>query len=317
MLDHLPKYPRTTTQVCRQRPLGQPHCYNDSVKCPCPHLTVFTMASNATDDKGHVEKPPVSGYYSGWPVFPSEHLDVDSLGDGARVANATASLAAISPSSLAVLDLPAHVKMSAGTGPGPSSPAEPGAQPVPIAKALDDWLTWMISSPRPWGTPWAPNQQRGNLFPFKTPGIAGGLEEIGVSMVINDMLLLVTGWPRRDPIIRLFPVWRKTAGAGPASFHGLRAKGGWVVSASYNNLTDEVSDVQIRSDAGRPCALLSPWARASGVGAVAVTTMAGAEEVPVSWRSNDERGAILEWNTTAGAVYSVVPTPSGALNAHV
>ena len=178
---------------------------------------------------------------------------------------------------------------------------------MPMIKGLHDWLTWTISSPRPW-TPWAPDQHRGNLFPFMTPNYAGGLEEIGVTMLINDMLLLVTGWPRHDPILRLFPVWRYAAGAGSASFRGLRAKGGFVVSAAYNNETDHVSGVEIRSDVGRLCALLSPWPRASGDGAVTVLTASGAK-VPVSWRGNDARGAIFEWNTTAGGLYSVAPTP--------
>ena len=31
-------------------------------------------------------------------------------------------------------------------------------------------------------------------------------------MVVNDMLLLVTGWPQQDPVLRLFPVWRLSAG---------------------------------------------------------------------------------------------------------
>ena len=308
----------STVTQCRQRArnsllTANPRFLDTSLNLlnspQCTHARVFTMAANGTDDKGNAEKLPISGYYSGWPVFPAEHLDVDSPGDDGAVASSTAySLTSVSPTSLAVIDLPASIKMSAGRTAGPVSPLEPGAQPVPLMKALHDWLIWSVSSPRPWGTPWAKDQQRGNLFPFITPNYVGGLEEIGVSMMINDMLLLVTGWPRQDPIIRLFPVWRYAAGAGPASFQKLRSKGAFVVSASYDNVTDEVSDVKIESDAGRPCALLSPWARASGEGAVAVTTATGAE-VPVYWRTNDARGAILEWNTSAGGVYSVVPTP--------
>ena len=213
-----------------------------------------------------------------------------------------------------VLDWPHGVRVSAGRGQGPFDPVEPGAQPVPLLKGLTDWLTWTTTAPRPW-TPVHPDQARGNLFPFVTSGsdpkvevYAGGLEEIGLSMAINDMLLLVTGWPRQDPVIRLFPVWRLSAGAGPASFSGLRAKGGFVISAAWNNATDEVSGVKIVSDSGRRCALLSPWARATHPGSVLVVGRNGSE-VPVHWRSGDPRGAIVEWATTKGAEYELHPVP--------
>lgn len=127
-------------------------------------------------------------------------------------------------------------------------------------------------------------------------------------MVINDMLLLVTGWPRQDPVIRLFPVWRLSVGAGPASFSGLRAKGGFEVSAAWNNATDEVSGVKIVSGSGRRCALLSPWARATGPGSVRVLGSNGGE-VAVQWRSGDPRGAIVEWATTQGEAYELHPSP--------
>ena len=39
------------------------------------------------------------------------------------------------------------------------------------------------------------------------------------------MLEHLPPYPRATRLIRLFPVWRKTAGAGSASFRGLRGKG--------------------------------------------------------------------------------------------
>ena len=48
MYDHLPAYPRTGVEVCHQRPLGQPHCYNDSKRCPCQHMTVFVVRESQT-----------------------------------------------------------------------------------------------------------------------------------------------------------------------------------------------------------------------------------------------------------------------------
>ena len=229
MYNHLPPYTRTNLTCCRKGPGG---CYNNS-RCPCTQATVFQMVGNATDHQGVPLPQPrvISGYYGSWPVFPAEHLDADSLGpDGVDAAATAGEMFATAPNSLGVLDWPHGVRMSAGRkAAGPYDPLEPGAQPVPLVQALTDWFTWTTTSPRPW-TPWHADQARGNLFPFVTLGsagtevYAGGLEEIGMSMAINDLLLLVTGWPRQDPVIRLFPVWRHALGAGPASFSGLRAK---------------------------------------------------------------------------------------------
>ena len=162
---------------------------------------------------------------------------------------------------------------------------------------------------------------RGNLFPFITPAYAGGVEEIGVTMNINDMLLLSTGGASSDgisplntsnAILRLFPVWRYAEDAGPARFSGLRAKGAFVVTASYNNVTDEVSGVTIVSDVGNRCSVLSPWPRAAGPGSVQVLGHAAAGaaggSVAVAWRT-DNRGHIFSFGTVPGGVYDVVPSP--------
>ena len=211
MLAHLPEYSRTTVEVCRQGTIPPLPCYNNS-RCPCTNATVFLMAGSAADHKGAPLKPStmISGWYSSWPVFPAEHIDVDSpvCADTIDASSTAGLLFATSPNSLGVLDWPHGIRMSAGRGAeGPYEPAEPGAQPVSIITGLTDWLTWSTTSPRPW-TPWSADQARGNLFPFinPAPGVyAGGLVEIGVSMAINDMLLITTGWPINDPIIRLFP----------------------------------------------------------------------------------------------------------------
>ena len=115
------------------------------------------------------------------------------------------------------------------------------------------------------------------------------------------MLLQSTG-NYSSRVLRLFPVWRG-AGGGPASFHGLRAKGAFVVSASYDNASDTVGNVSITSDAGRRCAVLSPWGRAH----VAVASEGG-EAVAVSWRSGDR--PVFEFDTAAGATYTVSAQPS-------
>ena len=84
-----------------------------------------------------------------------------------------------------------------------------------------------------------------NVWPDAHPSrrYVGGLEEIGLSMAINDMLLLSTGATgtgflnRSNAVIRLFPVWRRATGAGSAAFHGLRVKGAFEVKPGRNRPT--------------------------------------------------------------------------------
>jgi hypothetical protein len=295
-------------------------CYN-TTRCPCTNETTFLMADSGTDANGKVIDPNTlrSGYYSNWPVFPAEHLDADTGGvDGADLKSSAMSMFVTSPTSLAVIDLPAGVRMSAGQAAKPFDIVEPGAYPVPVLKGINDWLLWSTTNSRP-GSAWAKDGARGNLFPFITPAYAGGVEEIGVTMNINDMLLLSTGGASSDgisplnmsnAILRLFPVWRYAAGAGPAQFAGLRAKGAFVVTASYDNVTDEVSGVNIVSDVGNRCSVLSPWSRATGPGSVHVINRAKAEavEAAVTWRK-DSRGHIFSFDTMPGGTYDVVPSP--------
>lgn len=199
--------------------------------------------------------------------------------------------------------------MSAGLG-KPFDCVEPGAQPVSLMQCFNDWLRWTTTVHRTTG--WAKDASRGNLFPFITPSYVGGLEEIGTTVAVNDMLLLSAGHGNRT-VLRLFPVWRHAAGAGPASFAGLRAKGAFVVSADYDNVTDEVSGVVVISDAGRPCAMVSPWPRASGPGAVVVveeSESAADGGVEVAWWPTPAGGggSVFWFATVRGAKYRVFPT---------
>eukprot|EP01050_Picozoa_sp_SAG11_P008981 SAG11_NODE_819_length_7017_cov_3.801821_2_plen_559_part_00 len=226
------------------------------------------------------------------------------------------------PNQLAATDWPNGVRLLVGSvnRTNPPTMFEPEGRPtvVPLLKGLNDWLKWTTVG-RPF---WAADGYRGNLFPFLTPGPPGGIEEAGSVMVINDMLLLATAvhgdgstaLNRSNAIIRLFPLWRYAEEAGPASFHGLRTKGAFQVDAAYDNATDEVFGVFITSDAGNPCAILSPWDRATGPGSVAVTLRSHAgpvATVPVEWDLADRRGAVFRFATVAGGVYDVEPIAIG------
>ena len=150
-------------------------CYNES-RCPCMNVTTFLMADSGAAADGTPIDPLTlrSGYYSNWPAFPAEHLDADSVGgaggvdgDGAVMQSSAMAMFNSEPTSLAVTDWPAAVKISAGRGAaGPFPIVEPGAYPVPILKGMSDWMgVWSITNDRP-GSPWAKDGDRGNLFPF-------------------------------------------------------------------------------------------------------------------------------------------------------
>jgi hypothetical protein len=74
-------------------------------------------------------------------------------------------------------------------------------------------------------------------------------EMVGIAGLINEFLLQSVGNK-----IRLFPCW--PAGQD-ASFFGLRAQGGFLVSAEFKG--GQVASATIVSEAGRELTLLSPW----------------------------------------------------------
>ncbi|QHW32096.1 hypothetical protein GZH47_15600 [Paenibacillus rhizovicinus] len=114
-----------------------------------------------------------------------------------------------------------------------------------------------------------------------------GIEKSGAIEAINNMMM-----QSQDGIIELFPVW--PAGKD-ASFTRLREKGAFVVSAAKNG--DEVSNVEITSEAGNPVKLDNPYATDS----VQVTEEGGAR---ISAAVTD---GIISFATEKGKTYSVSP----------
>jgi len=78
---------------------------------------------------------------------------------------------------------------------------------------------------------------------------------VGVTQAVNDMLVQAPG----GRYIALFPMWPR---GEPASFASLRAKGGFLVSATWDNLKFSVAN-QVIIVATAPdcteCVLLHPW----------------------------------------------------------
>lgn len=74
------------------------------------------------------------------------------------------------------------------------------------------------------------------------------MEKTTVVETINSMMLQSV-----EGVLHLFPCWLSS----PASFTRLRAKGAFIVSASYNGC--EVQTLQIGSELGGQCRMQNPW----------------------------------------------------------
>ena len=87
----------------------------------------------------------------------------------------------------------------------------------------------------------------------------GGTENAGLALVVNEMLLSSPG----GNYIELFPVWPPSE---PASFSQLRAKGGFLVSAAWDNSTRAVGSCSVTATVlPGDVHLLNPWPESSKV----------------------------------------------------
>ena len=129
------------------------------------------------------------------------------------------------------------------------------------------------------------------MQPFFAQG--GILESASVAQAVNDILLTSQGFG-----LRLFPIWAALRPTESASFRTLRAKGAFLVSASYDGATQRVGDVTILSEAGVLCRVLSPWSR----NATITITNAGASS---TLRAKVGPRGWFEFETEAGESYEL------------
>ena len=128
----------------------------------------------------------------------------------------------------------------------------------------------------PGGKLFGPNLQ---LFTF-----GGGVENIGVSRAVNEMLVSSIGGAHG--VIQLFPFWPASE---PAAFNGLLVKGGFRVSAAYDNVTASITALTLTAAFtwnGAPNAtarLMDPWGQ--GDGTVKVTC--NGADTPVVWSDRE------------------------------
>jgi hypothetical protein len=123
------------------------------------------------------------------------------------------------------------------------------------------------------------------LFSWKAHGSYIS-EQVGVSRMITELLLQSV-----DNVIRVFPAWPANK---DAEFAGLRAQGGFLVSARQTS--GVVGDVTIESTAGGTVRLVSPW------GAHAIQVIEQQTQRAVAVTVGD---VMVLFPTEAGRVYSV------------
>jgi len=117
----------------------------------------------------------------------------------------------------------------------------------------------------------------------------GGLEQVGATQAINELLL-----QSYQGVLRFFPGWPLTEAA---SFTTLRAVGAFVVTAAVDD-AGHVGAITITSEAGMPCTVLSPWAPV----AIAVqSSKGGGAKVVVKQLGSDR----YQFDTVAAATYTV------------
>ena len=120
-----------------------------------------------------------------------------------------------------------------------------------------------------------------------------GIEKCGATEAVNSMLLASDG-----QFVKLFPNWYPDK---DAKFVNLRARGAFLVSASYDGSTGEAKDIMVFSEKGAQLTLVVPWKEQAMVrdskGRV-ITTMEGS--VP-GW----EADRTISFDTTAGEHYYV------------
>ena len=139
-------------------------------------------------------------------------------------------------------------------------------------------------------------------------------ENMGMSRPINEMLLQSWRLPRdagggtSGPfLLELFPFWPS---GQPASFTTLLAKGGFEVSASYDDASKAVSGVSVKAAhtvlaaATARASLVNPWGAGARVDVACAGRPATVAVSPEGW---------LSWDAPRGVACTVAPQSSAAV----
>jgi len=220
-------------------------------------VNVWAAYENATASQ--------SDMFSVYPLWPTEQVDVLTADNATRAVAAASSLTFSDlPRGRPVLLFPAAVRATSRSYTPPK-----GFTPEQIVDGLNAYLK---------------NFQGANLLP-RAPG--GGTENVGVTQAVNDMLVRSVD----GNVIVLFPTWPT---GEPATFSSLRTKGGWIVTAAYNNGT--VTGVVVEGTRDALCGLQNPWPSSS----VQLTSRA-------TGKSTTLAGSVVRWSVKKGEVFEVRP----------
>jgi len=182
-----------------------------------------------------------------FPIWPTELVDALSADDATRrVAQASAALYANLTCAPGFPEPPYETCVDAGWGAltvfsalARALPALPGDKGVVNATTLADAFENYV------------NAYGANSTNFLGYAPGGGVENTGLAQAVNDMLLRSS-----NGTLHLFPAWPAEE---PASFTTLRAKGGFLVSSSWDHITRTASAVSVRATVDGMCILASPW----------------------------------------------------------
>jgi len=121
-----------------------------------------------------------------------------------------------------------------------------------------------------------------------------GIEKAGAIEAINNMMLLSD-----QGVITVFPGWVKNK---DAKFVNLREKGAFVISSEYDSNSQEVSFIELLSEAGKPATLAVPWTQG-----IRITDSEGnIINVKKGSAPNHPETATVTFNTQVGMKYRIV-----------
>ena len=230
-----------------------------------------------------------SNMWSMYPLFPAEHVSLFSDPAVLQIARASSVRYSTFATGRPVQIFPAAVR--AGTVVGDDDGWEgAGWSADEIVEGLNAFL----------------NRTFGQSFVAYTS--AGGIENVGVTRAINEMLLASGELPQSSPsspplfALELFAVWPK---AEPAAFRALRGKGGFVVSASFRPNVGVESPVTIHSLAGERCALVVPTGWSSAEGALSVRVVCDGATLATTTIATT-RGEAVVFTAPRGATCTVI-----------
>ena len=231
--------------------------------------------------------------FSLYPAWPTEYVSIGSDEALRRTARRTIQTY-VSPAEFVskrpVLTFPAAVRAGfSATDPDESA----GLSPEVVMAGLKAWL--------------GNTEHKNGVMQDRDDG---RVEDCGVMRAVNEMLLQA---PNDGSFIELFPFFPANESA---SFTTLRAKGGWLVTASKAAATvaelagggsGVVSGVEVTATVDGTARLVDPWAASSQLAAVACTPAPAAPAV--SRVSAGGRSGLLGWAMKAGQTCSVRRSP--------